>query len=156
MLKRESDFWDELRDNCSKHLDPVHWQRIESNEGVPDVNACWAGVEAWLELKVIEKGWQIPHYRATQANWLHRRWESGGRSFLAVRVRKPMFCGLIVWPGKHARDVRTYGIRVALPLATLVYAEPIPWDQVSLWLFYRDRGERCDDNRNRVAIGRVL
>jgi len=70
MKKREYEFWHMI----SNGLPEVHFTRIEpsySATGVFDVNGCWAGVEAWIELKInhaplrpSQRGWGVARYRA--------------------------------------------------------------------------------------------
>lgn len=75
-----------LRQLEMKWLKNVHWQPIETwstGQGVPDVNGCSNGVEAWIENKWT-KGWKVdtsPH----QIAWIERRVRNGGRVFIAVR-----------------------------------------------------------------------
>lgn len=76
----ESDFWLQVK----AHL-PGHLVRIENVVGVgtPDVNACWQGKEAWIELKVA-KGHYI-YFRSAQVVFITRRVRENGRVFVLVR-----------------------------------------------------------------------
>jgi len=76
---QEKNFWHEIRD----HLPEVHWVRIESGmtgAGIPDVNGCWKGREAWIELKVHPN-----KPTALQTNWIRLRREARGVVVVATR-----------------------------------------------------------------------
>lgn len=86
MRKRllEKDFWKEIRD----HLPDVHWQRIETGQtggGIPDLNGCWKGREAWIELKVHPN-----KLTPMQDNWIRKRREARGIAIVAVRYPEAM------------------------------------------------------------------
>lgn len=105
----ESDFWQEFRGA----LPEPHWQRIESGltaQGIPDTNGCLEGVEAWVELKSMNRGIQIPKYTPFQVAWQVQRARAGGRVFIAVRVQKPDWKGLILFPGIAARELKDQGL----------------------------------------------
>ncbi len=57
---------------------PSHYVRVETSteSGCPDVNICHRGVELWLELKYVEKGYPI--LRKEQYAWGIRRARAGG------------------------------------------------------------------------------
>ena len=76
----ESDFWLQVKARL-----PGHLVRIENTAGVgtPDVNACWQGKEAWIELKVA-KGHYI-YFRAAQVVFMTRRAVENGRVFVLVK-----------------------------------------------------------------------
>ena len=59
----------------------MHYQRIESTSGsgIPDFNACWLGVEFWVESKVDE-----PLLRPYQWSWINRRVRSSGKVLILV------------------------------------------------------------------------
>ena len=69
--QKEIKLWHWLKNKLSKH--PVDLQRIENTTGcgVPDVNGCYKGSEAWIELKVHVKGQVV--LRKEQYAWLARR-----------------------------------------------------------------------------------
>lgn len=90
----ESDFWSWLRDELTTTVANLHLQRIESGStaaGIPDVNLCWQGVEAWVELKVATLTKREPvrakiRLANDQAQWMSRRCRAGGRAWLCVAV----------------------------------------------------------------------
>jgi hypothetical protein len=66
-------------------------QPIESHAtlGVPDVFLCSAGIDAWIELKVVLdssvlRGRVTPHFRPKQLEWLHDYAGAGGVALLLV------------------------------------------------------------------------
>jgi hypothetical protein len=76
--------WGVLRE----HWPHVDKQRVETGGtglGIPDVNACLAGVEVWLELKGTE-AWAVA-IRPEQVAWAERRTRAGGRVLLLTRRR---------------------------------------------------------------------
>lgn len=93
---KESDFWGWLRDELTITVPTIHIQRIESGStasGIPDVNLCVRGVEAWLELKVATLTKRNPvrmkiRFPNDQAFWLARRCQAGGHAYLLVAVPK--------------------------------------------------------------------
>lgn len=79
----EQKLWTALR----ALLPMVHWQRIEviTGAGIPDGNGCYAGVEFWVELKVItgkEKLSFQSEFKPTQFAWMRNRVAAGGRCFV--------------------------------------------------------------------------
>lgn len=62
-----------------------HIMRVENTagSGQPDVNACFRGVEAWIELKVAKGNRLI--FQPTQGPWIRQRVASGGRVFILAR-----------------------------------------------------------------------
>lgn len=77
-----------------KKLHPnADWQRIEpvSGSGVADSNACYKGVEVWVELKEVflpkrDTTLVKVKFQPGQIPWLLRRRKCGGRSFVMLRV----------------------------------------------------------------------
>jgi hypothetical protein len=72
----EIKFWNWLKSKLSKSK--VDMQRIENTTGggVPDVNMCHRGTDAWLELKVYVKGNVV--LRKQQYAWIVRRAKANG------------------------------------------------------------------------------
>lgn len=57
--------------------------RIENTagSGTPDINACYNGIELWIETKIMQpKG--VVHIRPYQYAWIRRRVVSGGKVFI--------------------------------------------------------------------------
>jgi hypothetical protein len=77
-----------------QYLPKVHWQAIETGvtgRGVPDINGCWNGREAWVECKGARgTRLDIVHVSPEQVGWCEARTRAGGRVFLAVRRRGSM------------------------------------------------------------------
>lgn len=69
MSRPEQTFWTRIRDKM-----PGHAVRIENATaiGMPDVNVCCRGIEAWFELKVWTEGAGIL-LRKEQWAWMNRR-----------------------------------------------------------------------------------
>jgi len=65
--------------------------------GIPDVELCLDGMQAWLELKVFDLPRRDPrrglkkmgHFRRDQARWMRDRQRLGGRVGLLVMARLP-------------------------------------------------------------------
>jgi Holliday junction resolvase len=86
------------------NLPKVHWQRIETGgtgRGIPDLNGCYQGAEAWVECKRT-KHWTV-EVRPEQVGWIERRTRAGGRVFLAVRRAERELW--LLWP-QAARRLR--------------------------------------------------
>ncbi len=80
-MKKEKDTYQSLKRNLPK----VHWQRIESgatSRGVPDINACYAGKEFWVELKILH-GDRVS-LTPQQVAWHTRRSKQGGITWIMV------------------------------------------------------------------------
>lgn len=116
-----------LRSEFRKHLPRFHWQSIESGltgGGIPDANACFAGVEFWIEYKLSSTFPRLSHpLSPDQIGWLERRHRAGGRVFIAVRYKHPggprlgaPVDRLYLFPGALARSVALQGLSVT-PLA---------------------------------------
>jgi hypothetical protein len=118
-----------------KHLVGAHIQRLESGMtggGIPDVNACRDGVEAWIEYKSI-RGWVLPktNRRPAQVGWIEGRLRHGGRCFVAVRQLGMGRDDLWLFSGWALRDLHQ-GLRLhAVPPAHLLghwHGPPSKWD----------------------------
>lgn len=77
-MKPEQRFWQRLRPHV-----PGHVFRIENGlgAGMPDVNACYQGKEAWIELKVWIPGAGVL-LRKEQYAWGRGRAVAGGKVFV--------------------------------------------------------------------------
>lgn len=82
-LKEKTHVYEPLKRN----LPEIDWQRIENvvGTGVPDINGCANGIEFWIEAKIGTSG--AFEIRPAQIAWLTRRYNRGGRVFVAVRER---------------------------------------------------------------------
>ncbi|TXG97729.1 MAG: hypothetical protein E6R08_06315 [Nevskiaceae bacterium] len=116
MRKPEQRMWDYLKDQMGRSW---HAQRHEDKycPDIPDISYGYAGMDGWLELKVLD-GWpadpakpiSMPHLRSGQVNWLEDRYKHGNYStnmLVAVGGRDGTF-GDAEWfvvPGNHVRDI---------------------------------------------------
>ncbi len=85
----------------------LHWTRVEGalTPGIPDINMCYKGVEAWIEAKEVDS-W--PKRSSTIVNiglrpeqriWLEERAEAGGRCFVLAKIGNEWF----LWNGWFGR-----------------------------------------------------
>ena len=121
----ERDFWKLIKRNTPK----VHWTRVESpgSPGVPDVNGCRDGVEAWLELTIL-RGRKV-ELRPAQVAWLISRSRAGGRSWIVARHDDGR---IFVWPGHKALEVASRGTDVE---PDLWVEKPYHWGAVENLIF---------------------
>lgn len=122
--------WQVLRDYWP-HVDK---QRIETGGtglGIPDVNACLRGVEAWIELKGTD-AWAVT-IRPEQVAWIERRARAGGRVFLFTRrrcakgPRRPAADELWIHRPDAVRAVAKLGLREAPPPVLRLDGGPSQW-----------------------------
>ena len=106
-----------------KNLKQVHWVTIETwtTYGVADLNACYDGVEFWVELKEVRAGKKVD-VRPHQVGWHHQRSRAGGRTWFLVRVVK--LDEIWLYPGPWGSALATSGL--ALP-PWRRYARPYRW-----------------------------
>jgi hypothetical protein len=121
-----------LRQLFRQHLPKVHWQAIETGgtgRGIPDLNGCLGGIEAWIELK----GPKTP-MRPEQVAWIERRARAGGRVFIALRKPRDT---LILLPARGARALLEKTLPATLGRWT---GGPSAWDweDISRLIFGRD------------------
>lgn len=88
-----------MKNNLSR-VPGLHYERIENQVGIgtPDLNLCYQGAEAWVELKRLDAfpkraatPVRINHFTVEQKLWLRRRGEAGGRAWLFVQVGQEYF-----------------------------------------------------------------
>lgn len=98
-----------LRPLFKKYLPMVDWAPVESPMvmGIPDTNACYRGVEFWIEFKQAEAYRVLitPH----QVAWALRRTRHGGRVWIAVRQRQD---NLVLMTGMHAAALEEEGLHM--------------------------------------------
>jgi len=86
-MTESQDIWRPWREFLKAMPPPVgpHIQRIENSagRGQPDVEACWHGVQAWIELKIVKGNRLI--FRPAQPDWIRKRWATGGRVYVLAR-----------------------------------------------------------------------
>lgn len=127
----EKDLWQKVK----RLLPFVHWQRIETvtSAGVPDVNGCYNGREAWIELKMLTgtRKLRFKHnLQPTQVAWLTRREHQGGRTFVMAMDQDQT---IFVWSGKDARKLALEGPEVVS--ASLMMTKPYDANQMAERLF---------------------
>jgi len=111
-----------------KHLKKVHFTRIESytENGIPDVNACYNGRDIWIELKANNsKDLGLSKW---QKVWIAKRIKVGGTVFIMNRPLKEralkIYTGSVVLdPSFSSQEPR------------FTYKEPIDWELVQRDLF---------------------
>ncbi len=120
----------------------IHLCRVENvaGSGIPDVNACWRGVEIWIELKMF-RGNQL-HFRCSQLGWISKRIVAGGH--VAVLARKNdevwVFDGTTIAKLAQAEAFSRQidGGVVVTPTAEHaagVFAKPLDWEGIRAILF---------------------
>ena len=116
---------------CEKYLDPLHFQRMEvwTDRGVPDINLCHRGIEAWVECKWVDGGaraWQFSHpMTGPQLAFQKAREAAGGLAFTLAR-RGDTFK---LWSSRDVVEVKERGWEAS---GCLVSLEGRPWDWPSL------------------------
>lgn len=123
-------------DGFKKYSTRPDWQRIESaltGGGIPDINGCLDGVEAWVELK-FTTAWSVA-FRPAQIGWAERRMRAGGRVWLATRRRHsggpqkgPATDELWIHRGSDMRGVLDSGLHLGPSPALHFRGGPSHWD----------------------------
>jgi hypothetical protein len=123
-----------LRKLFRQYLPEIHWVTIETGlteQGIPDSNFCFGGVEGWIEFKLTST-LRVP-LRSEQVGWLMRRSRAGGRTFVVIRhrsvagpIKGPARDRLIIYHGASAQDLAISGLRVPPLLECSGY--PARWD----------------------------
>ena len=87
----EKQLWQWLKSAENAELPyALHWQRIENRvkKNTPDVEGCYAGRAFTIELKSINKVYELrKKLTAGQAMFLYSRWRAGGRSWILIEVQ---------------------------------------------------------------------
>lgn len=127
---------DGLREKLRHGLPFVHWQSIESaltGGGIPDLNGCYNGVDAWVECKKTD-GWTCGDVKVFQVSWALQRLRSGGRVVLATRRRTEAgprkgkaVDELWLHSGAYMYECRKGGLRGA-PTLLVTGGGPANWD----------------------------
>ena len=104
-LTSEAEFSKWLRSKMKGHT-----QRIESGvgAGIPDINWCHHGAEAWVETKLLVKGLAL--LRKEQYAWGMRRTANGGAVF--VMALDPIRDQFMSW--KFPVDIKKVGKYLAI------------------------------------------
>ncbi len=129
---------DNLRAKLREGLRPfhVHSQSIETaltGGGVPDLNLCSGGVEAWVECKKTD-GWTCGDVKVTQVGWITARMRMGGRVLLGTRRRhaggpRKGAAADELWlhSGRWVEELRNDGLRAA-PALLVCEGGPARWN----------------------------
>lgn len=90
---RETRLWSWLKTASLAFTERLHMTRVENRvgAGASDVEACFGGVQLWIELKTAARptkpGTRIkPRFEATQWPWHRRRHQSGSPTFVLLQV----------------------------------------------------------------------
>lgn len=132
-----------IRHNLAVHLIPI--ETGLSAQGVPDINMCCGGVEAWVENKAADHN-KIK-FRPLQPQWHIRRAAVGGRSFILCRSEK---LGLLLWKGAAVHAVQEQGIFCQTGLLHISSGDARQWDWLSV--FRHIFGAEALDRRRLVGI----
>jgi hypothetical protein len=108
---KEAGLWQRVRRAVQERFPLARIDRIENGvvEGMPDAQACIAGVEIWLELKYVDK-WPVrpstqvlgrAGLRPEQINWHLRQKRAGGSSVVVMGVGRETW----VTSGEHATEI---------------------------------------------------
>ena len=129
LLKPESKFWKELKDNCSD----IHWTRFENwaTPGVPDVFGISNGINVFVELKVITSN-KIK-LRPFQISWNYSHSLHGGRSFIMAKALPQRL--LYIFTGSLVLSIADKGLRTD-PKWVVDLQGPQPWQQVQRILLH--------------------
>jgi hypothetical protein len=132
---KESTLWTLIRDKV-----PGHLIRIENLVGVgqPDVNACYEGTEAWLELKLV-KGNYI-YFRSSQLAFFSRRCKEKGRVFVLARKDDDLIlfrAASVVAVAELFEPVKDGACRIkwALIPDPYVFSKPWAWQKIADLIF---------------------
>ena len=93
-MTRESNFWSALKDVFEIKYPDADIMRVENSvcPGTPDVNMCYMGQEAWIELKVAKRPKRatsivrVDHFTDEQRLWLFNRHKAHGRAYLLLQL----------------------------------------------------------------------
>lgn len=85
---KEAEFWNGcFKWGMEKACPGIHMNRIENlaGVGIADVNMCYKGREAWVELKMFRGAGEWIDVRTSQLSWHSKRVLAGGRCFFVCR-----------------------------------------------------------------------
>jgi hypothetical protein len=113
-VKPEQKLFQDLKKQLEKAKKQIHFVRVENliEQGTPDLNCCYEGVEFWLELKADDG--RIPRLSKYQIAWHYRRHKAGGKSWILQRTQKDERLKLFEGSGTKGRGhvVSRYGTPV--------------------------------------------
>ena len=127
----ETGLWQLVKRNL-----PGHVIRVEntSGSGTPDVNACYAGKETWLELKMAKGNWV--HFRTSQVAWFSKRVPRLGRCSVLIRKKDDLYLvrGTELFNAITSHAVPNKDKSCKIPIDNLPaqkFSKPWQWDQIS-------------------------
>lgn len=130
----ESRLWTLVKANLPGHL--IRIENVAGN-GQPDVNGCYLGSEAWVELKVSKGNYLF--FRTSQLAFFQKRTKENGRVFVLARVGDMIH----VFPAKHLLDVldhvepvkgqegKACKIKWEIIPGVSVFGKPYKWDNIA-------------------------
>jgi hypothetical protein len=113
---KEQDLYHWVKSSFGKQMDVVRIENI-STSGTPDLNLCFNGIEAWVEVKLLPPKSVL--LRPEQYAWSMRRANHGGLCFIVNR--DPVNPVLHVWQFPHV-EVLPSGkyVRVVNPPLSII------------------------------------
>ena len=125
-VKPEQKLFQDLKKQLEKAKKQIHLVRVENliEQGTPDLNCCYEGVEFWLELKADDG--RIPRLSKYQIAWHYRRHKAGGKSWILQRTQKDE--RLKLFEGSGTKDVGTWSpvMELPFPLPASRHSFPVP------------------------------
>ncbi len=124
-----------------RKMPDAHWTPIESRltgRGIADLNGCLHGVEVWIEVKRLEGKRKLRFrfpLKPSQANWLNKRWQAGGRVFIMARHINSPRIGL--WTAKNAWDLARHGPEQVQPAWWFFTEESKVWEDIQKTIFQK-------------------
>jgi hypothetical protein len=116
-VKPEQKLFQDLKKQLEKAKKQIHFVRVENliEQGTPDLNCCYEGVEFWLELKADDG--RIPRLSKYQIAWHYRRQQ---------RTQKDE--RLKLFEGSGTGDVGTWSpvMELPFPLPASRHNSPVP------------------------------
>lgn len=90
---REARLWSWLKTASLAFTERLHMNRVENRVGAgcSDVEACFGGVQLWIELKTaprpVKPGTRVkPRFETSQWPWHRRRHQAGTPTFVLLQV----------------------------------------------------------------------
>lgn len=110
-MTKESSLWRWLSTARRDYRERLHMCRVENStmRGMPDVEGHLLGQgQFWMELKSAPHTTRgSPRFptRHEQAEWMYKRWRSGGAAFMLCQVGSGHGKRLYLIPGIYAREM---------------------------------------------------
>lgn len=127
----ETQLWQLVKRSLQGHV-----IRVENTagSGTPDVNACYNGQEAWIELKMA-KG-KYAHFRTSQVAWFTKRVNAGGKCAVLLRWGNDLY---LVKGSQLTNAIMEHAVpnkdkSCKIPIANLPYqkfSKPWDWEAIS-------------------------